>query len=179
LEKGSIKVKTHLLILARRRHMKKAFFAVLMLTMIIFLISPVSSDARGGYWGWRGGWWGPWPLAVGGAVVVAPYYAPYYYWPYYAPGVVVVPEQPPLYLQRSPAEPQAAADRYFVYPRQGQSAELQAKDRYDCHSWAVGQTRYDPTQSMAGVPDAQLNQLRSDYQRAMAACLDGRGYTMK
>jgi hypothetical protein len=160
--------------------MKKLFLAVLMIIMIIFLINPISSDARGGYWGWRGGWWGPWPVAVGGAVVVAPFYAPYYYRPYYyEPGVVVVPEQPPLYLQRAPVAPQAAADRYFVYPRQGQSEELQAKDRYDCHSWAVGQTRYDPTQPMAGVPDAQLNQLRSDYQRAMAACLDGRGYTMK
>jgi len=158
--------------------MKKAVLAVLMIIMIVFLISPISSDARGGYWGWRGGWWGPWPVAVGGAVVVAPYYAPYYYYPpYYAsPGAVIRED---LYLRRTPAAPPASADRYFVYPRQGQNEDQQAKDRYDCHSWAVGQTRYDPAQPVSGVPDVQLNQLRSDYQRAMAACLDGRGYTMK
>jgi hypothetical protein len=43
----------------------------------------------------------------------------------------------------------------------------------------VSQTHYDPTQPNSGVPGTQLNQMRADYQRAMGACLDGRGYTMK
>jgi hypothetical protein len=71
------------------------------------------------------------------------------------------------------------AERIFIYPRNGQSEELQAKDRYECHRWGVSQTGYDPTQPTSGMQRAQLNQMRADYKRAMSACLDGRGYTMK
>ena len=194
--------------------MKKVACAVLILTMIIFLVNPLSSDARGGYgggshgggyWGgghgggsghsgssygggyWGGGghsgssygggywgWWAPWAV-IGGAAVLAPYYDSYYNSPYYEPQPVAIREQPPVYAQPAPS----SAGRIFVYPRQGQSEELQAKDRYECHSWAVGQTHYDPTQPTSGMPQVQLNQMRADYQRAMGACLDGRGYTMK
>ena len=152
--------------------MKKVACAVLILIMVIFLINPLSSDARGGHWGW----WAPWAV-IGGAAVLA---APYYYSPYYyAPPPVVIQEQPPVYFQPAPSVTPPSTERIFVYPRQGQSEELQAKDRYECHSWAVSQTHYDPTQPASGMPAAQLNQMRADYQRAMGACLDGRGYTMK
>jgi hypothetical protein len=163
--------------------MKKVACAVLILIMVIFLINPLSSDARGGHWGGGfGGWWAPWAV-IGGAAVLAPYYAPYYYspyyGPYYAPPPVVIREQSPVYVQPAPSVPPSSTERIFVYPRQGQSEELQAKDRYECHSWAVSQTHYDPTQPTSGMPEAQLNQMRADYKRAMGACLDGRGYTMK
>ena len=152
--------------------MKKVACAVLILTLTIFLVNPLSSDARGGHWGW----WAPWAV-IGGAAVLA---APYYYSPYYyAPPPVVIREQPPAYFQPAPSVTPPSTERIFVYPRQGQSEELQAKDRYECHSWAVSQTHYDPTQPASGMPAAQLNQMRADYQRAMGACLDGRGYTMK
>ena len=173
--------------------MKKVACAVLIFTMIIFLVNPLSSDARGGFGGgghWGGGygggghwgWWAPWAV-IGGAAVLAPYYAPYYspyydsyyYSPYYAPQPVAIQEQPPVYVQPAPS----STGRIFVYPRQGQSEELQAKDRYECHSWAVSQTHYDPTQPNSGMTQVQLNQMRADYLRAMDACLDGRGYTMK
>ena len=72
-----------------------------------------------------------------------------------------------------------SSDKLFLYPRKGQSEQQQAKDRYECHSWAVSQTGYDPTQPPAGVPATQMSQKRADYQRAMGACLDGRGYTVK
>ena len=150
--------------------MKKVACAVLIITMVIFLINPLSSEARGGHWGW----WAPWPVIAGAAVLAPYYYAPYYS-PYYAPPPVVIREQPQVYIQPAPSVPQ----RIFVYPRQGQNEELQAKDRYECHSWAVSQTHYDPTQPTSGTPEAQLNQMHADYQRAMGACLDGRGYTMK
>ncbi len=39
----------------------------------------------------------------------------------------------------------AMAQQQFVYPQKGQSAEQQKKDEYDCHSWAVKQTGFDPT----------------------------------
>ena len=153
--------------------MKKVTFAVLIFTMIIFLINPLSSDARGGYWGW----WAPWAI-IGGAAVLAPYYDPYYS-PYYAPPPVVIREQPPVYVNRAPAVPPSSAERIFIYPRKGQSEELQAKDRYECHRWAVSQIGSDPTQPTSGMPETQLNQMRADYNRAMGACLDGRGYTMR
>jgi hypothetical protein len=154
--------------------MKKVACAVLILTMVIFFINPLSSDARGGHWGW----WAPWAV-IGGAAVLAPYYYAPYYSPYYAPPTVIIREQPPVYFQPAPSVTPSSTERIFVYPRQGQSEELQAKDRYECHSWAVSQTHYDPTQPTSGMPEAQLNQMRADYQRAMGACLDGRGYTMK
>ena len=151
--------------------MKKAACAVLILTMVIFLINPLSSDARGGHWGW----WAPWAV-IGGAAVLA---APYYYAPYYASPTVIIREQPPLYFQPAPSVTPSSTERIFVYPRQGQSEELQAKDRYECHSWAVSQTHYDPTQPTSGMPEAQLNKMLTDYHRAMGACLDARGYSMK
>jgi hypothetical protein len=156
--------------------MKKAACAVLILILTIFLITPLSSDARGGHWGW----WAPWAV-IGGAAVLAPYYyAPYYYSPYYyAPPPVVIREQPPAYFQPAPSVTPPSTERIFIYPRQGQSEELQAKDRYECHRWAASQTHYDPTQPTSGIPEAQVNQMRADYQRAMGACLDGRGYTMR
>ena len=156
--------------------MKKAACAVLIFTMIIFLVNPLPSEARGGHWGW---WWAPWAV-IGGAAVLAPYYAPYYYSPYYAPPPVVIREQPQVYVQPAPSLQPSSAQGIFVYARQGQSEELQAKDRYECHSWAVSQTNYDPTQPSAGdMLEAQRNQMCADYQRAQSACLDGRGYTVK
>jgi hypothetical protein len=148
---------------------------------------------RGGHWGsghWRGGywgWWAPWAV-IGGAAVLAPYYySPYYdsyynsYYnsPYYEPTPVVDQEQPSVYAQPAPSVSPSTAERIFIYPRKGQSKELQAKDRYECHRWGVSQTGYDPTQPTSGMPGAQLNQMRADYKRAMSACLDSRGYTMK
>ena len=67
----------------------------------------------------------------------------------------------------------------FIYPRQGRSEKQQADDRYACHRWAVDQTHYDPTQPPGSVPETQAGQKRAEYDRAMRACLDGRGYTVK
>jgi hypothetical protein len=161
--------------------MKKIACAILILTMAIFLISPLFSEARGGHGGYRGysGWWVPWAV-LGGAAVLAPYYYAPYYSPYYTPPPVIIREQLPVYIQPAPSVTPSSTERIFVYPRQGQSEELQAKDLYECHSWAVSQTGYDPTQPFAGdMTEARRNQLRADYQRAQGACLDGRGYTMK
>jgi hypothetical protein len=78
-----------------------------------------------------------------------------------------------------PSASQGSVGRMFIYPRQSQSEEQQAKDFNACHSWAVGQTGFDPSQPPAGRPDAQTTQKNSDYQRAISACLDGRGYTLR
>jgi len=164
---------------ARRRNMKKIACAVLVFTMIIFLVNPLSGNARVGYWGggyW--GWWAPWAV-IGGAAVLAPYYYSPYYAPYYVPQPVVIQEQPRMYIQSAPSVPGTSAERIFVYPRKGQNEELQAKDRYECHLWGVKQTGYDPTGPTGGMPETKLKQMRADYNRAMSACLDGRGYSVK
>ena len=33
----------------------------------------------------------------------------------------------------------------FIYPAKGQDQAQQDKDRYECHSWAVQQTGFDPS----------------------------------
>jgi len=37
--------------------------------------------------------------------------------------------------------------RMFVYPAKGQSEEQLERDRYECHTWAVQQSGYDPSRS--------------------------------
>jgi hypothetical protein len=74
----------------------------------------------------------------------------------------------------SPPSDQPQMD-LMIYPKNGQSKDQQAADQYECHSWARGQTGFDPTQPSGGVsgnPDVALSQ----YNRAMSACLQGRGY---
>ena len=70
-------------------------------------------------------------------------------------------------------------EKLFIYPRQNQSDQQQATDRYECHRWAVGQTGFDPTQLTAGPQDDSKGLRRADYSRAMTACLEGRGYTVR
>ena len=70
-------------------------------------------------------------------------------------------------------------DRLFVYPKMNQSEKVQATDRYECHEWGSFQTGYDPTLSYGGVGPEQAESLRADYLRAMTACLEARGYTVR
>ncbi|MBR0566859.1 hypothetical protein J5J83_12115 [Azoarcus sp. L1K30] len=70
-------------------------------------------------------------------------------------------------------------DNLFVYPRLKQSEKAQATDRYECHEWGSAQTGYDPTLSYGGVGPEQAERRRADYLRAMTACLEARGYTVR
>ncbi len=107
------------------------------------------------------------------------YYANEAYYTQGAGGYIVV-EPPNGERITAPTQvDQTSTNRIFIYPRQGQSEQKQADDRYECHSWAANQTGYDPIKPPANLPDAQMIQKRNDYQRASAACLDGRGYTVK
>ena len=47
--------------------------------------------------------------------------------------------------RRTVMVPVPPPQRVFVYPASGQSPEQTARDRYECHTWAVGQTGFDPT----------------------------------
>jgi hypothetical protein len=127
--------------------------------------------------------------------VLPPYYTmvwfggvPYYYandsyytWSGAQSGYVVVdpPGAEDSASTDAPQPPPPQGDDLYVYPQQGQSAEQQASDRYDCHKWSSSQTGFDPTQPGGGVSPDQLAPRRADYQRAMRACLEGRGYSAR
>jgi hypothetical protein len=66
---------------------------------------------------------------------------------------------------------QGGGNQLFIYPRQGQTVEQQNRDRSECNGWAISQTGRDPA--------ADGGRMDADFQRAFAACLDGRGYTVK
>jgi hypothetical protein len=151
----------------------------------------VWADVR--YWFVDGVWYAP---AAGGCVVVRP------------PLGVVVPLLPPFrtavviggvtyfyvngvyYRERAEGgyevvappytgvgTPSGAPGRLYVYPRQGQTPERQAEDEYECHRWAVSQTGFDPAPAALGQPTDTAR--RGDYVRALTACLEARGYTVR
>jgi hypothetical protein len=125
-------------------------------------------------------------LSIG---VLPPYYStvwfggvPYYYADnvYYTSqpdqNGYVVADPPPNADAPSPPPPaDGAQSNLMIYPKNGQTQEQQAADQFECNNWAKGQTGFDPTQPAGGVqgnPDAA----RGNYDRAMSACLQGRGY---
>lgn len=125
--------------------------------------------------------------------LVVPFLPPFYttiwvsgYPYYYAGGIYYVwrPEQNAYVVSEPPPETEvseepATPDQLFIYPMKGQSEEKQATDRFQCHSWAVEQTGFDPTRPGGNVSEAQHATKRADYHRAMKACLEARGYSVQ
>jgi hypothetical protein len=87
------------------------------------------------------------------------------------PPVSAAPPLPPQPVAPPVTVAQGGGNQLFIYPRQGQNADQQNRDRGECNKWAASQTGQDPAN--AG------GQVDPDYQRALGACLDGRGYTVK
>jgi len=107
-----------------------------------------------------------------------PYYyagGVYYTWRPEQRGYVVAEAPPASEVSELPATP----DQLFVYPTRGQSEQQQATDRYQCHRWAADQTGFDPTQPLGNLSESQHASKRADYQRAMKACLEARGYNVQ
>jgi hypothetical protein len=165
---------------------------------------PYVFDRPAGRFYYSGGVWyrpyGPSFVVVGAPIglfvpVLPPFYTtmwiggvPYYYandtyyiWSQAQNGYEVVdpPGEQGGVSPDAPQPPPPQGDNLFIYPQQGQSAEQQASDQYECHKWSSGQTGFDPTQAGGGVPPDQLVARRADYQRAMTACLQGRGYSAR
>jgi hypothetical protein len=136
---------------------------------------------HGGYYGWRGGYYYGWPgyyygpWGWWGAYGPYPYYYSSDWWggaPYWnGTAGQYASAAPPEGMANQGGDPPAGPPQPVVDPKNGQSAEQQGKDTFECHRWAVGQTGFDPTQGAPGN--------RSAYLRAQAACLEGRGYTVK
>jgi hypothetical protein len=158
------------------------------------------------YWGWNGGYWrgGYWPRAhyrpgfVGFVTLLPSVYSTYWYGGvsyYYANDLYytwdpdrygyAVANPPPVVEESSSYSTAPDADdqdegqgpgSLYVYPRNGQSEEQTAQDRFECHQWAVNQTGFDPTVGEAQSSSAGTGS-SEDYHRAILACLDGRGYS--
>ena len=62
-------------------------------------------------------------------------------------------------LSVGPVRNASAQTNIYTYPNAGQDQELQARDRAECHAWAVQQTAFDPlapqSETMASVPLSQ------------------------
>jgi hypothetical protein len=97
----------------------------------------------------------------------------YYWWDPRVEQYVVVAEPEGAEKAVATATESGAGD-VIAYPAQGQSDEQRDRDRYDCYLWAVQQTGFDPG---AGAPADTTKS--ADYRRALSACLEGRGYTVK
>jgi hypothetical protein len=164
----------------------------------------IVTGPRGRYFYSGGVWYSPGPrgyVVIGAPIgtfvpVLPPYYttvwvggAPYYYandtyymWRDSDQEYEVVdspPDEGAANTEPPPPQPPAANGDVFIYPKNGQSDEDQARDKYECHKWAQNESGFDPTQANGGVPPEQANTKRAAYQRAMGACLEGRGYTVK
>jgi hypothetical protein len=145
----------------------------------------VSLSWRGAPYYFHGGvWWRPYgprfivavpPLGIIVPLLPPAYVslwiggAPYYYanGVYYAPasGGYAVVTPPPGADGAQPMPPPKPAPDPIIYPRNGQSAEQTEADRQDCNRWATTQP--------SAMGDASV------FQRAVAACMDGRGYTVR
>ena len=108
-------------------------------------------------------------LTLGGSPY---YYANGVYYSTYAagPGYVVVSPPPgadnATVVQAAPMPaPTPAMPDPIIYPRNNQSPQQTEADRQDCNRWATTQ------------PSAMNN--GSVFTRAVEACMDGRGYTMR
>lgn len=81
--------------------------------------------------------------------------------------VVAPPQQQAVAVAQSPYD-------VLAYPLYGQGQDQQARDRYECHGWAVQQSGFDPA-SANYAPPAYV---ADNYRRALGACLSGRGYSV-
>jgi hypothetical protein len=105
------------------------------------------------------------------------YYADnvYYSWQPDQNGYAVVDPPENADAPSQPPDTAQAQQDLIIYPKNGQSKDQQAADQFECHTWAKGQTGFDPTLPGGGTPgSAAMN--RSNYDRAMSACLQARGY---
>jgi len=103
-----------------------------------------------GYYGYRGPWLRPWGPAV---VFAAP------------PVVYAMPADPPVVVERPAVSVAPTRPDPIIYPRNGQTSQQTEYDRQECNRWATTQP--------AAMAEASV------FQRAVEACMDGRGYSMK
>jgi hypothetical protein len=148
---------------------------------------------HGGHW-YRsyGGGWAVWGAPLGLFVPFLPLYFTTVWWNgfpyYYANDTYYLWNDdrhqyqivaPPDGIEAGGTTQSPPSNQLFIYPKNGQSSAQQETDRYECHRWAVNQSGFDPTASGGGVEPGAAPAKRNAYFRSQAACLEGRGYTVK
>jgi hypothetical protein len=86
--------------------------------------------------------------------------------------------QTPTPSTPGPAAVPTIAENLSITPKFGQTQEQLAADRAECQRWGKSQSGFDPTQYGGGVARSDYNMRRQQYGRAMAACLEGHGYSV-
>jgi hypothetical protein len=76
-------------------------------------------------------------------------------------------------------EPSPPETNVYFYPVRGQSPEKQDRDKYECNTWAVQQSGFDPTKAGGGGAPEVAVAKRNDYFNARVACLEPRGYSVR
>jgi len=56
----------------------------------------------------------------------------------------------PIVIQIEPAQAPPGAAKLFAYPANGQTEHRQAQDRYECHAWALHESRSNPVAIPSG-----------------------------
>ncbi|OZI20231.1 hypothetical protein CAL26_22090 [Bordetella genomosp. 9] len=171
--------------------------AALALATAAGVASPAMAHGYGYYHGgWRGssaGWWVGGALALGaaGAIIAANsrpavvYTSPVYAAPVYAAPPVVygapvypapVYAAPPVAYTPPPVytPPPAPPTSLIAYPARGQNQAQQMRDRGECQGWAMNQSGYDPEHPNQWTTGVMVD----SYNRAMSACMTGRGYSV-
>ena len=70
------------------------------------------------------------------------------------------------------------ADGLQILADNGRTQTQKELDLYACQTWATDQTGFDPFTHAGGITPAESTARHSEYRRAMAACLQTRGYTV-
>jgi len=99
----------------------------------------------------------------------------YYVWQPDRNGYIVT--NPPKDINEEETRP--LVEQLFIYPKQEQNEKQQADDRFQCHQWSVAQTNYDPSEPPENMKQSELSVKYENYQKAMKACLEGRGYSVR
>ncbi|MDJ0655716.1 MAG: hypothetical protein QNJ40_16240 [Xanthomonadales bacterium] len=63
----------------------------------------------------------------------------------------------------------AFADEMYVFPANGQSAEQQEKDEFECHQWAAEKSRFDPVTGTSSAAGSQAENGTGTYSSSGGA----------
>jgi len=67
----------------------------------------------------------------------------------------------------------AQSNDMFIYPAKGQTQTQQDKDRYECHSWAVQQTGFDPSNPNSTMTSQPSQQYRPSQPHILKGAARG------
>jgi Outer membrane protein beta-barrel domain len=85
-------------------------------------------------------------------------------------------------MAQAPPPPVSSAsyvDGLAISAQSGQGSDQQVADRTACESWSKDQTGFDITQPNGGVSPGDYTSRREQFNRAMTACLQARGYLVR